>query len=351
VRRPLVGLALLGVLGVSGVACVDGDIPPRPSVDAGSGADGDPMLLARASICDGMNLAVSGDTLYWTEEATGTVRSVPTSGGPPTSVATTQVRPTAIAVDSTYIFWVAGGGKTIVRKPVAGGNATVFVRATMQEEILGGENDINALLVAKNTLYFGRYIYASRIPTDGTMPKVISESPQLDRGIPGAFALDATHLYQVEMAHNAVTRELLDGTQNGLLEGGTARQPLAPDRIAVSQGGLLTDAIAVVDDDVIWANDSSIESKVGNFGENTPATTVTTSLGGNRITGFVVSDGVIYFGEAATDTVEMAPLATGIATVIATNQKAPGQFLADAANIYWRTSDCEIMRLAKPAMP
>jgi len=65
-------------------------------------------------------------------------------------------------------------------------------------------------------------------------------SPTSDMGQPGAFALDATHLYQTELNHQAISRETLDGTQDGLLEDGATRVVLAPDRIAVSQGGLVT---------------------------------------------------------------------------------------------------------------
>ncbi len=41
--------------------------------------------------------------------------------------------------------------------------------------------------------------------------------------------------------------------------------------------------------------------------------------------------------------------AGGLATpvIIATDQQSPSLFAADATNIYWRTGDCKIMKLAK----
>jgi hypothetical protein len=369
VVRPL-RAAAVGLLALAGVACVDDSIPPRPLVaadagdptgtpDGGTGQGAGPVLLAYATPCDGMRLVVSGGEVFWTEEATGMVQSIPTSGGKPTVIASGQVGPTAIAVDGTSIFWVAEGRKVIKKRAIAGGNTSIFVRATTNNTFgLPDENDINALLVSRGTLFFGRFLSVSKIPTDGTVPELIAKSPETDLGRAGAFALDPTHLYQVEISHNAVSREILDGSQNGYLEGDTIMQPFAPDRIAVSRGSLVTDAVAVVDDDVIWANGSDIETSFVGALESRGVMIVTTSVDSNLITGFVVSGGSVFFGESSDDTIEVAPLGRGtVPTVIATNQRGAGQFAADDQNIYWRTSStpsttsvsiCNIMKLAKP---
>ena len=364
-RRALLVAALLAL---AGPACVDDDIPPRPSVDglvsdAGAGADADadlgdapfagdgassgtPVLLATGSPCLAMDLAIANGTLYWTEDATGLVRSVSAAGGPVSTIASGQMRAGAIAVDAKNIFWVAGDRKTIMRRAVAGGAISTFVAATTETERLGGENDINALLVSNNTLYFGRYTFAYKMPTDGSMFTAIMSSPPEDLGKPGAFALDGTHLYQTEIGHNAVSRELLNGMQNGKLETG-AMAPLAPDRIAVSVADLLIDAIAVRDDYVIWANGASIWTKLSNHGEDDPASILATAVGTNPISGFVVSGAFIYFGESSANAVEVVPIDSGLSRVLATGQMNPGQFVADDANVYWRTSDCRVMKLAK----
>jgi hypothetical protein len=349
-----------GVLwGLSFSGCVSGDIPARPmvgpdpgSADAGAGL----TQLASAPGCGSINLVVVNGAVYWTEKARGTIKSVPTAGGSTTVIATAQSSPGPIAVDGTSVFWVDGGHKTIMKKVLKGGAATVFVAATTMTESLGGENDINALLVDKGTLFFGRYTDALKVPTGGGTPKVIGRSPETDVGKPAAFAIDATHLYQTEIAHLAVSREALDGTQNGFLEGQMIRQPLAPDRIEVSVCGLLLDAIAVVNGNVVWADNTfkQIETKPVDAGENVPYASAT-SAGLNPITGFVVSGNTIYLGESLDNNVEKMPLPTSAdadagapgATVIATNQMSPSQFAADDTNIYWRTADCKIMKLAK----
>jgi hypothetical protein len=356
------GLALalaVASLAASSSACIDGDFPARPSVESlasgglDAGADGAPfdagvtdaglVVLASSSPCTGMEMVLSGGTLYWTEDATGTVKSVPASGGRVATLAQNEMDPGAIAVNDTFVFWVSGK-KVVKRRALAGGSATVIVPAGTANEIYGTENQVTALLATNTSLFFGRFTFVFKVPIDGATPEVIESSPMLDMGIAGAFAMDATHLYQVEIFHNAVTREKIDGTQVGVLENG-AMEPLAPDRIAISQGELLTDAIAVDDDDVLWANGVNIESSAVDGLESAGVTVVATDLAAHPITGFVISGDSVYFGA---DAVEVAPLAGGgPTTMVAPNQMSPGQFAADDHNVYWRTSDCKIVRLSR----
>jgi hypothetical protein len=367
-------VALLALLVASGLACIDGNIPPRPSAttpdpDAGdttdapdggadeSGVDGGPVLLAKSSSCTGMKLVVSDGRLFWTDERAGTVNSVSTSGGQPTTIASLEVAAGAIAVDpkTKSVFWAAAAkidpddGMVIRKASVAGGTPSTFWPAPILPKNFGDENHINALFVSNGILYFGRYIYAEKIPTDGQIPMVIGLSPDGDFGRPGAFAIDATELYQVEILHNAVTREKLDGTQNGLLEDGMNRSMYAPDRIASSQSGLLTDTIGMIDDHVLWAVGPEIYRKAGNATDLNPRILVASTAEGDDVTGFVVSGGSVYFGEGGADNVEVSTVydGNGVVRVIATGQMSPSQFAADDQNIYWRTLDCKIMKLAK----
>lgn len=304
-------------------------------------------MLASAPGCGSIDLAVHGGTLFWTERERGVVKSIATAGGAPKVVATGQLSPGPITADASSVFWVGGAGKTIMRSPVTGGTATTFIAATMVEEISYDENNINGVLVDDGTLYFGRHVRAFSVPTSGGMPKMLMHSPELDQGRPSSFALDATHLYQTELTHHAVSRERLDGTQEGLLEKG-GLQPFAPDRIAVSQGGLLMDAIGLANRKVVWADNGQILSKPIDALEAAAATRLTESADGNDITGFVVSGDAVYFGVAVANTVQMAPLQGDVdGTVIARSQPAARQFVADLTNVYWSTADCRIMKLQK----
>jgi hypothetical protein len=331
---------------------VTGDVPPRPSIELPCTGGAGPIELASAPHCGSLDLVVANDTVYWTEKATGMLKSVPACGGTVTALEVELTAPGPLAVDDTSIYWV--DGKAIKKRPLASGTPTIFVPATNDTEHFGDENDINALLLHDDTLFFGRYRYALRVPTAGGTPTVIGFSPEDDRGRPGAFALDATHLYQTEIYHYAISREKLDGSQVGLLKTGVTDR-LAPDRIAVSQDFLVFDALAVVNGQVIWAKNNVLAAKPVDAVETDsflPLAIVSTAI---RMSGFVVSGNAIYLG--AGDTVQKVPLSTAVPfdadggvpepVLIATAQPTPSQFAANAANIYWRTSDCKIMRMAQ----
>lgn len=304
-----------------------------------------PVQLVSDPGCGSINLVVANETVYWTEKAKGTVSSVPVAGGAAAPIATAQAMPGPIAVDQAAVYWGNDGDKTVMKRPLPTGAAAIFVTAN--------GDVVNALLVDNGTLYVGRGLSAQKVATSGGTPTTIMTSPPDDMGLPGAFALDATHLYQTEINHQAVSRETLDGTQNGLLGDGTTHVMLAPDRIAVSQGELVLDAISVLSGNVIWADGNSIKSKSGGADEHMSFTVVANDAGFNPISGFVVSGGKIYIGESSDNNVEVAPLSAPgdagapSAAVIAMKQMNPSQFAADAANIYWRTADCKIMKLAK----
>jgi hypothetical protein len=373
------------LLGLSLSGCVSADFPAPPSVEPNPDAGAGPTLLVSASGCGtdpgSIDFVVADGTLFWTEKFAGTVNSVPTIGGSKTVIATGQALPGPLAVDETSIFWVEAGKQRIMTK-ARGDTAPPTVLVEPGTAMTGNENAINALLVSDGTLFFGRFTSALKVPTTGGTPIPIGLSP--DDGQPAAFAIDAAHLYQTELGHNAISREKLDGTQDGFLaEDSMTRAALAPDRIAVSQSELVTDAIAVVNGNVIWANLNVIEYKPVDAGERDPSFPIVSAPNTSppNITGFVVSDGVVYFGESAFDKVEVVakvPLSTpqpaftdagavdaaaddaavvdgaaadagGPATpvVIATDQQSPSLFAADATNIYWRTADCKIMKLAK----
>jgi hypothetical protein len=225
--------------------------------------------------------------------------------------------PGPLAVDQTAVYWGNMGDKTVMKQPLPSGAASVFVPAN--------GDAVNALLVDSGVLYIGRGYSAQKVATSGGTPVTLMTSPTSDLGLPGAFALDATHLYQTEISHQAISRETLDGKQDGLTSDGVTRVALAPDRIAVSVGELVTDAIAVQSGNVIWIDGGKIENKAVDQGENSSLAVLANDAGFNPISGFVVSGSQIYLGESSDDNIEVAPLSFGAtaadATVIATCRK------------------------------
>jgi len=84
---------------------------------------GDPVALftedcgdSGATRCIG-DVATDGDFVYFTSR-TGDVRKVPTSGGPPITIATGQARPFAVTVDDRCVYWSNLGDGTVWAAPV-----------------------------------------------------------------------------------------------------------------------------------------------------------------------------------------------------------------------------------------
>jgi hypothetical protein len=106
-----------------------------------------------------------------------------------------------------------------------------------------------------------------------------------------------------------------------------------------------------------WAKSNVINAKPVGALENDGFLSIAEVPTSERIaiSGFVASGDTLYLGFA--DTIQRVPLSMAVPfatdavvpepTVIARDQPAAGQFAADANNVYWRTSDCRIMRLAK----
>jgi hypothetical protein len=252
--------------------------------------------------------------------------------------------PGPVAADATSVYWSNLGDKTLMKAPVAGVTATVVVPATSEV--------VNGLIVNGGFIYFGRGTSAYRVPVAGGTPLVLMTSPE--NGKPSGFALDGGYLYNVELLHNAVTREKADGTQPIKTRDGGVPLP-EPDRIAVSQGGLLHDAVYASANKTYWVDNTQLKSKVvlgDGQDEFRPLTPVINSSGFASISGFVVAGSTIYLGTELDDTIEKGPTAgvdggAADSVVIAKNQKKAAQFAADTASIYWATSDCHIMKLAK----
>jgi hypothetical protein len=162
------------------------------------------------------------------------------------------------------------------------------------------------------------------------------------------------------MSHNAITRESIDGMQKGAITDGSIH-PLAPDRIAVSRAALVTDAIQLSGQNLVWANGTDLEFHDKDMSETQMTVSrINSAAGFNPLSGFVISDNKIYLGETSDNNVEVTPLTFVQAAdapppvVIAMHQPNPAEFAADATSIYYTTitssaatGTCKIMKLAK----
>jgi hypothetical protein len=352
------GGASAGSTGSAGAGTGGASAGSTGSGGAGGSALVTPTELVSVTGCGNLRLVVSGGKVYFTNKLAGTVSSVAVTGGAPTVIAMTQNTPNSIAVDDTSVYWGNDGDRTVMKEAIASGTAAIFVPAPTDTDTM---NVANALLVSGTTLYIGRGVDTYKMATSGGAMTQLSHSPDADKGYPGAFALDATHLYQPELQHDAISRETLDGLQDGFLEGDVTRQTLAPDRIAVSRSSLVTDAIAISGQNVVWANGVNVEFHDKDKDEKEGTLSVVTSTAGfHALSGFLISDGKLYLGETEDNNVEVVPLSftpsanPPTPTVIAMNQANAAEFAADDTSIYYMTLTradatgvCKIMKLPK----
>jgi hypothetical protein len=335
-----------------------------------------PVVLARAPGCGTARLAVTGGRVYWTESATGFVKSVPIGAASttPTVIAQGQLMPGPIAADSRGICWSNLGERSIMMAPLVAADAgTGDAGAPVQ--LLDAAAAVNGLIVNLNQVYFSAGPSAWKVTRTagalGATPLATFATCRASR--PAALALDGDYLYQTDYTLQFITRERIDGTQASndpcAADPTTAPKVNVPTTISHSQGELLFDAIAVWNGEVYWADNATISAKAVDGTTATTSRQVTLSAGGNVITGFVVDTGSVYFGESGdfqggptANTIQVAPIVPGEAgaddaKVIAEGQPGAASFVADASHIYWSThtpsatagaaDDCAIVSLAE----
>jgi hypothetical protein len=321
-----------------------------------------PVQVATMPGCGVAHLVVGGPTLYWTERATGVVKSLATTnpGGTPTLVAQGQSMPGALAVDDTNVYWTNDGDFSLAKAPTAGGAATPLPTAPAL---------VSGMVANAGTLYYGAGASTYALTPASATPKTLMTFAACKLSHTGAIALDVDHLYQTDYLNLFLSRERIDGTQaiNDPCPTDAAAPPqiAAPTTISHSQGELFQGALDVVGGEVVWADNSNLYGKPVDGTTATGAPTLATTANAGIVTGFVVRGPNIYLGESGAnegtgDTVEVAPLdpgdaGTGIATIVATTSGAVNELAADATHVYWVVTssvdggdaNCAIMSLAE----
>jgi hypothetical protein len=114
--------------------------------------------LARAIAADAM-------FVYWASAA-GIVR-MPLAGGPTTTLATNQQNVTAIAVDSTNVYWatVFSASATVMKAPLTGGSPVMLAPAI---------NSVAALAVDSSFVYWADLDGINAVPLAGGSPTTLA---------------------------------------------------------------------------------------------------------------------------------------------------------------------------------
>ncbi|HVU49530.1 MAG TPA: hypothetical protein VHL80_02525 [Polyangia bacterium] len=339
-----------------------------------------PVVLARVPGCGAARLALAGGLVYWTESATGVVRSlaVTSPGGAPTTLAASQMNPGPIASDGTAVYWSNAGDKTIMAAPLGGSDGGATDGGGSDgggadggaQPLLTAPDVVDGLLASGGFVYYTAGPSTLRVPRSGGAPLTLASFAGCKMSLPYALALDTDYVYQTDQLSQYITRARNDGTQlvtNPCADAGAA-QIAAPETVSHSQGELYLDAIYRAGDEVIWADHTNVYAKVPGA---ISGREVATSAGANKVTGFVVTGASVYLGEGAdqqpgpsSDTIQVAPLGTPDGgddipegRIVAVGQHAAGSFAADATHVYWTThtpsatagapDDCAIVSLAK----
>jgi hypothetical protein len=179
-----------------------------------------------------VGIAVDATSVYWTTTG-GAVMKAPRGGGSATSLASGQTGVTAPAVDASGVYW--GTGETINKAPLDGGPTTVVTTA----------GAVTALAIAGNDVYFAAGYLLMKAPLGGGPSTGVSAAD----GAPlFAVAIDDANAY---FTSPSVVYEVP-------LEGGNAAV------LASNQGG--PNALALNATGVYWTDGTSWPPAPGSGG-------------------------------------------------------------------------------------
>ncbi|MFT3774312.1 MAG: hypothetical protein QM820_53810 [Minicystis sp.] len=150
------------------------------------------------------SLLLDGSTLYWVDAALGTVMSMPTSGGTPTTLAAGQATPIRLTMDASRLYWINAGDGTVMMMPRAGGAPA----ALSSGEI--GLRDI-AADPTRGWVYFSSFDGSFghiKLWLGNGAPSHVVLSPGAD---PSTLAVDPNHYYWTDVNHGTVSQASATG--------------------------------------------------------------------------------------------------------------------------------------------
>ncbi len=339
-----------------------------PSTEAGSDCatafavrEGATATVLASNQSDPSAIAVDSTSVYWTNlgplgggkaaiRLPGSVMKVPIGGGAPIELAATQVWPGAIAIDATNVYWTTGSGPSpttgadggveggaVSKVPLDGGTAVTLVSAPLPGGIAVDAN----ILFWTNRALPGDDPYADN--TDGT----VTQTP-LDGGTtvtlatgqnwPTAIAVDASNVYWT----NAGGLNSTNGAVLAAPIGGGQATVLASrqDRPV---------AIALQGDNVYWLNGGQDTTNL--MGE----VRVVPKAGGTPVllatayapAGLAAGARAVYWSDDAisNDDVFAVPLGGGCTVSLPWGSGLAGGLAATSTSLYWTTYEGAVMTL------
>jgi hypothetical protein len=170
-------------------------VPPMLGPCASSGGS----LLQLAPASSPSAIAVDSTSVYWTDSAAGSVSKEPVGGAVPLVLAQGECGAFAVAVDTTNVYWAT-------RCTVLDGGATSPYGAVRKMPVGGGSPDTlaswppfepTAMAVDGTSVYWASADGTLRkVPIGGGTPAILTVGPPY----PSHIALDATSLYWIGSA-------------------------------------------------------------------------------------------------------------------------------------------------------
>jgi hypothetical protein len=299
-------------------------------------------------------LATDGKNVYWTEKTTGKVRSVAVAGGAITDVATAQLSPTQIAVDSTGVYWIVDGDATagsskLVKKTLTAAAAdapTVLVTAT-------GMTKLPGMTVHKGLVYYSETTNVHQVTLDAqdkvTKDIMVGIAVNYDEGkmevggTPVGIAASDDHVvWTTPIDRRGVESHTLMPVTNA-----TDNKP-GYGKLGKSVGALLESGDVAIDAMYgYWVDGAKVER--GPLASTNGIYDVITSSADGDLTALAVAGTKLYAssssGQILTHSLlppanpsndDMPPIS------IARDQKDVSSIATDATKVYWITGACVI---------
>ena len=312
------------------VAAVADAGPPSACADAGPQPTG---LTTLATGTRPLNIVLDACNVYWTDQVTGGVMSVPKNGGPVSIIAPNSPPPNqmmeseGLAIDTNNIYWsefvwtgaVDGGvpiGTGDVKQTSLVGNVTTT--------IWSGTSSPSAVAVDPTYVYVLQQSDLERVPIGGGSPVVLSTMG----GLYGLTVTPTAVLWTAYISDLVLTVPLAGGTTTTFAAQSTmfGAVPGAPHSTAVVQDGT----------NAYWAdiNSGGTLGTVHLAPLSGGMETILYSGAGEPIA-LAVDSANVYVALGQAGSVLMISKAGGSATTLATNQGWPTGIAVDDAFVYW----------------
>ncbi len=289
---------------------------PEPSADSGTAKV--PVTLASGQYVPNC-LAVDGANVYWTT-SDGNVLSVPTGGGTPTVLASSQGMPFGIAVDraTSSVYWVRTSLSSgmVMSIPIAGGAPRVLADK---------QRDPVRIAVDRGAVYWTNRSEGTVVtmPAGGGTPTELATR----QGTLTDVAVGPHAVYWSAIGQEAI-RSLPDGGE-----------------IATIAIGAHAVSLSVVGTTAYWADALLRDDGAGIFRLDQGRAPVELARSPSPVAA-VADDRHVYWSDDATGTIRRVSIAGGEATVIATGQGSPSELAIDNQAVYWITEG-SVMKLSK----